>query len=219
MTTPRSFRKTFFVGIYLVFALAIAYLLIFNTGFLINEQVNQTSGKKQAFIENTTARAINEITVKYIDNRSGKQLREEKIERLGPKEKKELDIQNAYTPEMKIIATSDFYKPAEKLILVTETKPSIITNFPKTVFFGERFDFEVDYCNNGIKDETVKIEEKHDRLFFYERNKTETLTFGPSECKKLIYSLLPAYRGETKIYFNVVTSNTNQQLEETLKVE
>jgi hypothetical protein len=209
-----------FIAIYAIFGIIIFYIIFSNQGFEIQEKFNQNTKQKEFFLQNLTKRKINDINITYLDNKNQKILKNESIKELMPEEKKMLDITSISASEIKITATSTFYNPAEKIIIFETQKPTIKTSYPRTVKFGQRFDFTLEYCNNDNKDtQKTIIEENHDKIFFLEKPITKTLQVKAGECEKITYNFLAAHRGETKIYFNVITPNTNQQIEEIIRVE
>lgn len=209
-----------FIAIYAIFAVIILYAVFSNQGLEIHEQFNENTGEKEFFVENLTKRKINDINVTFADNRTGKILKSETIQSLIPGEKKPLDLQAVSAAEIKITAQSKFYAPAEKLVLLRVEQPSLRTSYPRTVQLGQRFDFSVEYCNNQFREtQSVKVEERHDKVFFFERPHTDNSEVKPGECRQFTYNFLAAHRGETKIYFNVITANTSEQIEGTIRVE
>ncbi|MEM4363835.1 MAG: hypothetical protein QXU92_00770 [Candidatus Diapherotrites archaeon] len=218
MISERFFRLVLLSCIYLAFVVMFAYLFLFNAAFEIVEEYDSFSGEKQFFLKNNTNRLINNVSLTFLDARLGRELKSEVVS-LGPKDKLRLDLSGFSATEIRIVAYADFYAKVEKSVFRVVERPYIRTDFPKSVFFGQRFTFMLEYCNTANYELPVKIEESHDRIFFLERNEVKSLVLKPGECKEFNFSFLPAFRGQTKIYFNVQTPLGIERLEESVRVE
>ncbi len=213
-----------FLFIYLIFAVLLVYLFMFNTGLEITENVDVNANLKQVFLENTTNREINNISIFYKENEQIENAEFlEKIDTLKPGEKKLVEFEGIDSNQIVLIVKSPFHLTFEKMVLVnpTSTKKdvSVSLDIPSNVLFGKNFEFHVETCNDSTEQQQIKIEEIHENRFFSEPSRTNIVTINSEECKITDYSLLPIMQGETTIYFKVNISNSIKELEQTVVVE
>ncbi len=218
MFSERSFRLVLVASIYLAFIVMFAYLFLLSNPIEIVELYDQKSGVKQFFLRNNSDRQINDISLVFFDARLGRELKSEVVS-LGPNERFFIDFGDFSSSEIRIVAEADFYGKVEKSVFRVVERPYIRTVFPKSVFFGQRFDFFLEYCNTSNSDLTVQVQESHDRVFFLERNESKSAVLAAGECREFSFNLLPAFRGQTKIYFNVQTPLGIENIEESVRVE
>jgi len=207
-----------FMGIYLIFAILIIYLFLFNSGLEIVEEFNEEEGTKAVFVQNITERVIHNVTIKYLDNDIEFDLNTYRF--LEPKGRREISLEEFNQGQITLIAEAPFHVTIEKLIVLrSRGETNIKMNFPSDILFGKTFMFSIEICNNSKEEEQFRIEEKHETGFFSEPDQRTTLNIPANECKTTSYSLLPTQQGETTIYFNVSSSNTNEHLQQPIKVD
>ncbi len=206
-----------FIFIYIVFTLLLVYLLFFNTGLEVKEQLNPFTGTKDIFVVNATDRVINNVGVKYSAGGSGGDING--FAELKPKEKKRLDIDFLGIRQVTITAQAPFHQAASKLVdLNPKAGRPINIEMPSPPQLGKPFEFSVEVCNHAGNDAAVKVQELHEPLVFFSPNNETSLVLKSEECRKVEYSLVPGKAGETTIYFNVNFSNTNEQFQKAVIV-
>ncbi|MCR4335170.1 MAG: hypothetical protein NUV57_01385 [archaeon] len=217
---PEQRKKalTIFLFIYFIFAIIILYLFLFVGGIEIQEEFNEIEGEKEVYLVNTTDRVIHDVSIKYREGTLDIDLN--KIKFLAPKEKILLNLNRLNQNQVTLIVTAPYHVTIEKLIAIrTQGETTIKANFPETILFGKTFSFSLDICNKSKKEQQFIIEEEHENGFFSEPSQKDILSVGPDKCEKTQYSLLPTQKGETTIYFNVSSSNTNERLLQPIMVE
>ncbi len=206
-----------FIFIFAALTALLAYLLFFNTGIEIREQVNPFSGGKDVFVVNTTDRVINNVQVKY--KAGGEEGDLNAIALLAPKEKRQLDMSIIGERKVRIVVQAPFHLWIEKEIdLRTSTKKPISIGMPAAAEIGKPFEFSAEVCNYQQAEMNVKVEEIHEPLVFFSPNGEDSFTLNRDECRKIGYRLVPGKQGETTIYFNVNFANTNQQFQKVVSV-
>jgi len=200
-----------FLVVYIVFAILIVYLFLFVGGLEIQEEFNENTGEKEVYLVNTTDRVIHNISVKYKEG--DLEIDFNKFKFLAPEQKILLQLNRLSQNQVTLVVSAPYHMTLEKLIAIrAKGETTIKANFPSDILFGKTFSFSLDICNKSTNDQQFKIEEEHENGFFSEQSKKDIITIGPDECKKTQYSLLPTQKGETTIYFNVSSSNTNERL-------
>ncbi|MCR4368995.1 MAG: hypothetical protein NUV67_03760, partial [archaeon] len=190
-----------------------------NQGLGIEETLNEQGNEKQVFVVNETERIINSVSVQYRDLEGNVHDLNE-FGSLYPKEKRRVFFDEVNSNSVDLIVSSPFHATVEqKIVLRREGDVAIKFSFPENVMFGKSFAFSMELCNNEEAETKFKVEETHEKDYFSEPNKTDTVTVQAGACKQIAYSLIPVQKGDTTIYFNVNSSNTNKQLEQPVTVE
>jgi len=220
---PQKGKKMlyWFLFIYAVFGLMIIYLFMFVPGLEILEEFNEAENTKEVYVYNSTDRVINNVSIKFRTSETDLTEKDlNKFSSLGPKEKKLVALNNLAANTIILSAHAPFHATIEKLIVLRNKDDTTIKlNFPSEIFFGKTFGFSIELCNNTNKEEEFKITESHESAFFSEPGKTDTSKVGVGECTKISYSLTTLEKGDTTIYFNVKSSNTNEDFEQKITVE
>ncbi len=207
-----------FLVIYIIFAGMLVYLFLFNTGLEITEQFNDTTNQKEVYLSNTTNRVINKVTVSNYKDEVRTQIAF--IPQLQPHEKIKLELGKLKESQVNLLVEAPFHLGVEKLIVIKVTGKGIINiTFPEDILFGNSFPFELELCNESTQEEKFRVEEEHDPGFFSEPNKTDIAALPANECKKIEYTLLPIQKGNTTIYFNVESSNSNEQYQQIILIK
>jgi len=217
---PEKSKKIlyFFLAVYVMFGVVIVYLFLFNSGLEIVEEFNEEELRKDVYVFNNTQRLIHNVTVK-------RKIGSEEIDLnsfrfLLPQEKKLIPLDELRVSQVTLLVGAPFHVTIEQIIVLRTTGETLIrASFPSTTLFGKTFNFTMEVCNNSGGEDKFTIEETHDPTFFSEPARKDTLTIEDRKCKSVEYSLLPIQKGETTIYFNVDSSNTTDQVEQTITVE
>ncbi|MEK6957404.1 MAG: hypothetical protein AABW99_00275 [archaeon] len=211
--------KFFFLAVYALFGIMLIYLFLFNTGLAIEEKFNEENGQKEIYLKNTTDRQINNVTVKYREE-EGEPKDLNMFASLAPNEEQRIYTGSISANQATIIVQSPFHSTIEKLVVLRAKQEITLTmSFPSDILFGKSFAFSVEACNNTATEKQVKIAENHEKGFFSEPNKTDTITLKAVECKQIDYSLIPIQKGGTTIYFNLNTENNVDQFQQTVTVQ
>lgn len=217
---PEKSKKIlyFFLAVYIIFAVVIVYLFLFNSGLEIVEEFNEEELKKDVYVFNNTRRLIHNVSVKQKIGNAEIDLNSFRF--LLPQEKKLIPLDHLRVNQVTLLVGAPFHVTIEQLIVLRAAGDTLLkTSFPSTILFGQTFNFTIEICNNSGREDQFKIEEKHDPTVFSEPTRKDTLTIGDRDCEKVEYSLLPIQKGETTIYFNVDSSNTTDKVEQTIKVD
>ena len=208
----------FFLTIYIIFAVVIVYLFLFNSGLEIVEEFNEEEFRKDVYVFNNTQRIIHNVSVKHKIGNQEIDLNSFRF--LLPQEKKLIPLDDLRSNQVTLLVGAPFHVTIEQLIVLRAAGETLLkTSFPSTILFGQAFNFTMEVCNNSGREDQFKIEEKHDPSVFSEPTRTDTLTIEDRNCAKVEYSLLPIQKGETTIYFNVDSSNTTDKVEQEITVE
>ena len=209
-----------FLVIYFLFAVIIVYIFMFNAGLAITEDFDAEASVKNVYVENTTGRTINSVSLKYMEAPGTAEKDLNFFSRLMPHERRQVFLDSLDASSIVLVLESPFHATVEKTIVLQAKKDvSVKLNFPEGISFGKSFSFTVEACNGKKEEAQVKIEEMHEKGFFSEPNRTDVAAINPGECKTISYSLLPVQKGETTINFNVNIANTIKQFSQRVSVE
>ncbi|MAG18338.1 MAG: hypothetical protein CL944_02605 [Candidatus Diapherotrites archaeon] len=217
---PEQRKKilTIFLFIYLAFSIIIVYLFLFVGGLEIQEEFNEDEGEKEIYLVNTTDRVIHNVSVKYKEGNF--EIDFNTFRFLAPQEKILLHLNELNRNQVTLVISAPYHSTIEKLIAIrAKGETTIKANFPSDILFGKTFRVSLDICNKSKKEQQFTVEEEHENGFFSEPPQKDILNLGPDECGKTQYALLPTQKGETTIYFNVSSSNTNERLLQVIMVE
>ncbi|HZX33829.1 MAG TPA: hypothetical protein VFF09_00450 [archaeon] len=221
MIPEKAARVRFaFLIVYFIFGVIIIYLFMFNSGLAITEDFDAENSSKIVYVENTTDRAINNVSLKYMEAPGTAEKDLNFFPRLLPHERKRVFFDDVSSQSIVLVLESPFHSTIEKtVVLQAQSDVAVKLNFPDGIGFGKSFSFAVEACNNKKEEAQVKIEETHEKGFFSEPNRTDVVTIAAGECRAVSYSLLPVQKGETTINFNVNIANTIKQFGQRVSVE
>ena len=215
----REHRKVirFFAVVYLVFSVALIYLLFYTPGLEFS-MTETAEGGLDVFIENNSVHIINNIEIEGLP--------EEKvleIKQLLPREKIKLDFGensgaihlSAKAPYHETVG-ADFtlWQPGEKI-------PNISYHLiiPELVLVGTPFNAEIEVCNDDEETiESMEFEQRHGTEFFAEEKSVQVLSLAARDCENLIFSLTPINEGTTTIYFNVKAQSYSKQFSRQVEI-
>lgn len=207
-----------FILIYLVFGIALVYLLFFNTGLTLVQQVDESVLNK-VFVKNDSIHIIKKIQISYL-NPEGSKVTFQEIPALSPSNTADVDISKIEFQKFQLFAEAPFHSPVNQTIAMNESKKA--TNLKSTIlaskvaFISLAYELKMELCNNSKADlADVAIEERHDTSYFKEVPRKDVFDLKAGKCLSKDYSFMPIAEGQTTMYFNILADNTA----ETQKIE
>ena len=213
-----------FAIIYIFFGIAIAYLLLFNTGITVEEQPNPSTGRTNLVIGNKSSHLIYNIAIGYtLEDGTRKEIT--KIFKLAPGDQENVSLMDlpSSLEMVDIYAEAPFHVPVLKKTALKSARAiqlQIKLSGASTGFVKMPLPLSLEVCNQGDPVSNIVIEESHDATFFTqssEPKEIETLIF--EECETIMFTFTPDKAGQTKIYFNINAYDTTQRVEKDIFVE
>ena len=209
----------YFTAIFFVFIGALIYLMIFNTGLKIEENIDDLSMQKKVFITNDSAKTIKNVSISYLEGT--KKVKILGINRLKPNQTAEIVYSfPSGVEKATLIAEAPFYQTVSKEIAIG--KPSTGMRYsiksPQQIFEGAKFKVSLQICNPSTIEKQALVEEKHSPDFFSEGMITASVKIDADSCRNTDYELTPKAKGSTTIYFNINVQGISDEQNVTLNV-
>lgn len=218
----KRFVTVFFIGIYVIFGGIFLYLLFFNTGIAIIEELDPDTGIKHLYIENQSKRTIFNISVAYRALGTDDIVEITDLNKLRSGKRYEIiyDFPSGIE-NVEIIASAPFHQTIAKSIVLRFGETGLKYNFkiPNKIFVNNQFTLGFEICNDADADKVALVEESHTEGFFEEGTYAKSLNIEANSCKDIEYYLTPKKTGQTTIYFKVNVQNISDNRNITITVE
>lgn len=215
---PEKKRRVFyfFGALYAVLAVALLYLLFFNTG--LGAEENPEEGT--VYVVNHSMHQINSITVSVREQGTARKIME--IGKMLPGERIPVDYDFFSTPgENELVVEAPFHQTFVKRIVIAGAGAPDLEyemQFPGLIYANAQFLFSLKVCNSRQNDEVVRVEESHSAEFFDAPMGVDSRVIAAGACGTVSYMLKPKKAGRTTIYFNIKVRNITKSLEKEIEV-
>lgn len=213
-----------FAVIYLIFGIALTYLLLFNSGIMVNEKPNPSTGRTSLIVSNESSHLIYNISVSYLQE-SGAKKEISNIFKLAPGETETVSLIEipSSMEEAEVHIEAPFHVLVTKKVALETARTvnlQIKVSAPRTTYVGSPTNLNLEICNHGDPVRDISVDATYAEEFFTNaiaQKTIGTLTF--KECESLLYVFNPKKAGTTKIYFNINAYDTTQEIEKELTIQ
>jgi hypothetical protein len=209
-----------FLGIYLLFGIILIYLLVFNAGLNIKEEIIQGTSRKEVFLTNETQRIIKNASVYFEHNNERVEILS--VKELAPGEK--IPINYDFPKELsqiELYAQAPFYATIKKPVLLQFGGSGLSYRIysPAEIIKNAKFNMSFEVCNDNNVSKEVLVEQTHNEEFLENGFITQNLSLAPDECQRVNYYFIARKTGETTIYFNVKADDITDKEQATIMVK
>ncbi|HIH21196.1 MAG: hypothetical protein J4478_04250 [Candidatus Diapherotrites archaeon] len=212
----------FFAIMYLVFGIAIIYLLFFNLGISIEGKT--AGGELEVLVKNNSLHLIRDINVFVVES-TGSEKKVLSIQQLVPSEEKAVKLSEIHAVEGKIrlVARAPYHLEVSKEIQIqgqgTGTEDfRVELEAVNKIFAGSEASFKLTICNQFQDSKQVKIETVLDAEFFTTVPAARSIELKSSECTTQEFKITGSKAGEATVSFNISGEQFNKRVEKQVQI-